>query len=69
MFETHGFSDMDMAKKCFNENFNNHQNDPEKFNLYKGLTRQATAIEQMQAEIADLRAKVDYLVRLLSQQR
>jgi hypothetical protein len=64
---THGFSDIDMAKKCFTENYNNYHNDPEKFNLYKGLVRQAAAIEQMQKEIIILREQMNALLLHLSQ--
>jgi hypothetical protein len=59
MFEKIGFSDLDTAKKCFNENLQDYvdvQKDPHLGNLYIGLFKMASALEQMQSDIATIKA-------------
>jgi len=52
------------AIKCFDENrnlFGDPRNQPEKFNLYNGLSSFAEGIAQLEAEIQTLRQEVEYL--------
>jgi len=65
MFETHGFSKVDTAKKCFAENLRNLGRDSEKYNLYNGLTNLSSAVEEMQAELAQIRATLAHIVQRL----
>lgn len=54
------------AQKCFDENlklFVNAQTQPEKYNLYNGLSNIAASIAEMQNEINRLRREVDDLRR------
>jgi hypothetical protein len=56
---------INVAKKCFKENlelFGNSKTQPEKFNLYKGLTHLAD-------EIGDLHKEIDKLQRELKRAR
>ncbi|MDO9013851.1 MAG: hypothetical protein Q7U84_03615 [Polynucleobacter sp.] len=54
------------AYKCFNENlqaFGDATTQPEKYNLYNGLSNLARAMKEMQDEMDRLRREVDYLRR------
>ncbi len=54
------------ALKCFSENlqaFGNATTQPEKYNLYNGLSNLALAIKEMQDEIERLRREINYLRR------
>ena len=58
MFEKIGFSDLDTAKKCFNENLQDYvdvNKDPHLGNLYVGLFKMASALEQMQADLTEIK--------------
>lgn len=49
------------AIKCFNENrvhFGNARTQPEKFNLYNGLSSLAKAVKELQDEVDKLRREV-----------
>jgi hypothetical protein len=59
MFETHGFSKVDTARKCFAENlrlFANANSEPEKYNLYNGLANLASAVEETQDQLSQILA-------------
>lgn len=50
--------------KCFGENirlFGDPQIDPEKFNLYNGLSNLAEAIERLEIEVQSLQQEVQRL--------
>jgi hypothetical protein len=54
------------AKKCFVENtslFGNAQVEPEKFNLYNGLSNMAEALKKLEQEVHQLRREVADLSR------
>ena len=64
MLRTSGSGGFDTAKICFAENlqlFGNVTAQPEKFNLYTGLTQMAVALEQMQGELNALRQEIAIL--------
>ena len=66
MSQFFGHPKIDTAKKCFMENVQMPGTPPspqnaEKYNLYYGLANMAVAIEQMQAEISELRQIVHKL--------
>ena len=57
------------AITCFDENikrFGNSKTDPEKFNLYNGLSKMAHAIERVADDIHRLKRTVDGIERKLS---
>ncbi|GAB4512214.1 MAG: hypothetical protein Tsb0026_16000 [Sulfuricaulis sp.] len=55
-----------IAFKCFQENlqlFGNVQTQPEKYNLYNGLSNLAKAVSDLKSEVDRLRQDIDYLRR------
>ena len=68
MFETHGFSKIDTARKCFAENlrvFGSSNSQPEKYNLYNGLANLAAAVEETQAQLAQIQAALAHIAQRL----
>jgi hypothetical protein len=68
MFETHGFTKIDTAKKCFAENirlFGNSNSQPEKYNLYNGLANLAAAVEETQEQLAQIQAALVHIAQRL----
>ena len=54
------------AQKCFVENINlfgNAQMEPEKFNLYNGLSNMAESLQSLEQEVHRLRREVEELSR------
>jgi hypothetical protein len=69
MFDQHhGATPADTAKKCFADNlrrYGNAQTNPEKFNLYNGLTNLAVAVEDIQSRITTIEAAVAHIASRL----
>ncbi|MFN2576477.1 MAG: hypothetical protein ABR607_02175 [Pyrinomonadaceae bacterium] len=67
MFETHGFSKVDTARKCFAENLRDfgRGGNNEKYNLYNGLANLAAAVEETQNQVSQLHAMVAALLQRL----
>ena len=56
----------DISNRCFTENLNlfgNAQTDPEKFNLYNGLSNMAQSLQALEQEVQRLRREIDELSR------
>jgi hypothetical protein len=51
-------SNANNAKRQFEDNFNRHQGDPEKYNLYKGLCNLAAALEDIELRLSSIEQKI-----------
>ena len=68
MHRTQGYSPIDTAKLCFDENLRQYVNaktNPEAYNLNKGLYKMAETIETMQSDIEQLKSIVLMLAQEL----
>lgn len=55
---THGYSNLDTAKKCFDENicrFIDKEKEPHLYNLYNGLYNMAAAMEAIQRDVEQIK--------------
>jgi hypothetical protein len=66
MFPHENSSPIDAAKKCFEENLRNFGDaltNPEKYNLYNGLSNLATAIAELRQKVSSIDSAVDRIVK------
>lgn len=69
MHRNTGINNIDTAKLCFEENLRNFGDpnaEPEKFNLYQGLSKMAATLETLQNDIEQMKIIIAHIQQKIS---